>query len=312
MVRPPTIEPTPGSSPSAGRLAPPGYTSRLSRGGFNLAEAVAGLKARLRPDQPGRVLAVPLRSQLDGTVYAEANCGPASLAMVLEAYGLNLPTQELRALANRLQSTSGPDVGVWPEVLAQIASRYGLQVFGLDRQWTPADIRAAIGRNEPVVTVVKYRDLPTNAESIATTEHYVVIIGYQGDRFFYNDPAFSDEAGFGRPITEAELRRAWAGTARPGSAFAFRPGPGMQPIPELFPAAAPPTPEPTPEPAGPVQGPLPVPTEPESRPVSAATKVPPDAGGTNSWPGYLLAAQLGILYGAGVFWLGRKLSRRNR
>ncbi len=317
-VLPPTAEPGPVSSPSAGRLAPPGHTSRLSRGGSNLAEAIAGFKARLRPDQPGRVLAVPLRSQLDGTVYAEANCGPASLAMVLEAYGLNLPTQELRALANRLQGTSGPDVGVWPEILAQIASRYGLQAYGLGRQWTPEDIRAAIDRNEPVVTIVKYRDLPTNAGSIATTEHYIVIIGYQGDRFFYNDPAFFDEAGFGRPITEAELRRAWAGTARPGSAFAFGPGPGLQPIPELFPAAAPPTPEPIPQPAPPAQEappiptPEPVPAEAGSPLVSAAAEAPPDAGGTEPWSGYLLAAQLGILYGAGVLWLGRKLSRRGR
>lgn len=321
----PTSTPTPAPAAQAaatptvptGRLAPPGYTSRLSRGGADLSVAIDGLKARLRSGEPGRILAVPLRSQLDGTVYAEANCGPASLGMVLEAYGLNASTAELRALANRLQGTSAPDVGVWPEVLAQIAARYGLQARGLDRPWTPDDIRAAIDRNEPVVTVVKYRDLPTNAGSIATTEHYIVIIGYQGERFFYNDPAFFDEAGFGRPITEAQLRRAWAGTARPGLAFAFEPGPGMRPIPELFPAAASPTPEPSPQPAPPAQRavsgptPRPAPAEPEPILVSAAAAGTSAAAGGVPWHAYLLAGQLGVLYGAAVVWLGRKLSRRS-
>lgn len=329
----PTSTPTPAPPPPApttpaptaqaaatptvptGRLAPPGYTSRLSRGGADLSVAIDGLKARLRSGEPGRILAVPFRSQLDGTVYAEANCGPASLAMVLEAYGLDPSTADLRALANRRQGTSAPDVGVWPQVLAQIAARYGLQARGLDRPWTPDDIRAAIDRNEPVVTVVKYRDLPTNAGSIATTEHYIVIIGYQGERFFYNDPAFFDEAGFGRPITEAQLRRAWAGTARPGSAFAFEPGPGMRPIPELFPAPPSPTPEPSPQPAPPAQGAVsdptptpPAPAEPEAILVSAA-EVPAAAADGVPWHAYLLAGQLGVLYGAAVVWLGRKLSR---
>ncbi len=301
----------------AGRLAPPGYTSRLSWGKADLSNAIDSLKARLRSSEPGRILAVPLRSQLDGTIYAEANCGPASLAMVLEAHGLNLSTTELRALANHLQGTSGPNVGIWPEVLAQIAAQYGLQARGLDRPWTPNDIRAAIDRNEPVVTLVKYRDLPTNAGSIATTEHYIVIIGYQGDRFFYNDPAFFDETGFGRPITEAELQRAWAGTVRPGSAFTFEPGPGMRPIPELFPAAPSPRAEPSPKPAPPLQGAVSAPTpklplaEPQPILVSA-TEVPATAADGVPWHAYLLAGQLGMLYGAAVVWLGRKLSRRNR
>src|SRR4051812_3082741 len=40
-------------------------------------------------DGDGRVLSVPYRSQLDGTPYAQANCGPTALAMVLAYYGID-------------------------------------------------------------------------------------------------------------------------------------------------------------------------------------------------------------------------------
>ena len=47
------------------------------------------------------------RTQLDGSRYARSNCGPASLGMVLDAYGVQLSTLELRQLTHTLQ-------GNWP------------------------------------------------------------------------------------------------------------------------------------------------------------------------------------------------------
>lgn len=297
----------------APRLAPPGYASRLALPGFDLSAAGERLRTRFQPDQPGRVLAVPLRSQLDGTPYAGANCGPASLAMVLEAYGLTPSVPELRALANRFQGTAAPDVGVLPEVLARIASLYGLQVVGPGPEWTPDDVRAALDRREPVITVVKYRELPSNGRSIATTEHYIVVTGYQADRFFYNDPAFADESGFGRIITGSELRRAWAATAAPGTALSIAPGPGFRPVADLLGGDAPPAPAPTPEPSQPVPAAGPglaaVPTAVVSGVDIAGDPRPPEP---TPWYAYLVAVPPAAAYGAAVVWFARRLSRRNR
>ncbi len=314
----PTAPPAPPTPTAAGRLAPPGYASPLAGSGFDLSAGSARLRARFRLDEPGRVLAVPLRSQLDGTVYAEANCGPASLAMVLEAYGLRPTVPELRALANRLQGTTAPDTGVWPEVLARIAAAYGFQVTGPRPSWTPDEVRAALDRHEPVITIVKYRELPSNGASIATTDHYIVLTGYQGDRFFYNDPAFADEAGFGRVLTESELRRAWAGAAAPGIALAIGPGPGVPVIPDLLAAGIPVPPEPVPATAVPEPVPAAVPgapSDPTPLPtvlVAGATPADRAPEPAPPWYAFLAPAPAGLAYGAAVVWFGRKLSRRGR
>ena len=39
---------------------------------------------------------VPYRTQLDGSDFATANCGPTVLGMALESFGVNLPPTDLR------------------------------------------------------------------------------------------------------------------------------------------------------------------------------------------------------------------------
>ena len=51
---------------------------------------------------------VPYHSQLDGTPWAEANCGPTSLSMALEALGVKRSSAELRAQALDAQSHPSP------------------------------------------------------------------------------------------------------------------------------------------------------------------------------------------------------------
>ncbi|HEY3111735.1 MAG TPA: hypothetical protein VGL23_23465, partial [Chloroflexota bacterium] len=68
----------------------------------------------------GDVLAlpVPYRSQLDGNPYQAANCGPASIGMVLAAYGQLLPTMQVREYVNAVQNTEGEyDAGSFIESL---------------------------------------------------------------------------------------------------------------------------------------------------------------------------------------------------
>ena len=79
-----------------------------------------------------RALSVPYRSQLDGNPYQDADCGPASIGMVLAAYGRAIPTMEIREYVNEVQDTVGNhDAGSFIESLWDAAAHYGLEPSGL-------------------------------------------------------------------------------------------------------------------------------------------------------------------------------------
>ena len=55
---------------------------------------------------------VPHRTQFNNSFYAESNCGPTSLGMILEAYGLKeYKTDALRDEVNRIQGNTSPYEG---------------------------------------------------------------------------------------------------------------------------------------------------------------------------------------------------------
>ncbi len=181
-------------------------------------------------------LQVPYRSQLDGSIYAGANCGPASAGMILEYFGLKVETQELRTLANRIQGVYHPNTGVAIEVLESILELYGLT--GLDlkqgkalRRWSLDLVRDHLRAGHPVVPQLRYNLLPNREDYRDPDDHYVVLTGYYGDQFFYNDPIDKDGVGYDRVLSAEALLRAWANSSEPMAAFAvsgpsrtYRPG----------------------------------------------------------------------------------------
>ncbi len=180
------------------------------------------------------VLAVPGRSQFDGSPYETSNCGPTALAMVLAAYGVDVPPLSLRYRVNQLQGTSDPKDGVAIDRLAQVARQAGLRPVGLyanERyaRWTVDDVRAQIRTGYPVVTLVKYRSLPYVRGSSTQSDHYIVVAGLQGQGLLVNDPAMpaSDRL---IPLAAEELENAWAASSVPNQAVAIAPGAGR---PEL-------------------------------------------------------------------------------
>jgi Peptidase_C39 like family len=172
-------------------------------------------------------LGVPSRTQYDGTPYQAANCGPSALGMILEAYGLKLPTAELRDYANYLQGTYGYDDGIALDYLAEIGRRANLQPLGLYqtgggyRRWSVEDVRAAVRDGYPVIALVVYRLLPGNGGYGGNTNHYVVLDGLAGEDFLYNDSAFGGSGGRGLVISAEQLETAWATADIPQHAVAF-------------------------------------------------------------------------------------------
>lgn len=208
------------------------------------ALAALGLSVARAAGPEETILPVPHRSQVDGTIWSGSNCGPASLAMVLEAFGDRVSNVSLRERANQLLGVSSPRTGTKIEHLARITSERGLAVIGPMqgkeyRRWTIDEARAEIRDGRPLLVQVWLPLLPNHKRNPVPTDHYIVLVGAAGDGFVYNDPADSRGPGFRQKMTEEQLARAWRSSGAPYAAFSV--GPGAAGAPLLTP---PPAPEP--------------------------------------------------------------------
>jgi hypothetical protein len=176
-------------------------------------------------------LSVPFRTQKDGERFQGSNCGPAALAMVLEAFGMVYTNTELRWLTHTYQGTAGARGGTAIQHMARVGQDFGLNVIGpYDGQdfarWTIDDIRAELRAGRPVIPLVKYRLLPGHEESTVRFDHYIVIHGMDGDSFLYHDPAYeSPWEGAARWIDASQLRAAMAVSYPNQQAVSFDSGP---------------------------------------------------------------------------------------
>jgi hypothetical protein len=182
----------------------------------------------------GQVLHVPYRSQLDGSAYAQANCGPAALAMVLAYYGIDDSLWSLRVQAMQAQHSWVDDdggysdgYGVFVYNLAAVAESQGMRVDGLWlregnridrlRLWRAADLRRQIEAGRPVIVQVRFRLLPGNVSSRYVEDHFIVVQGFVGTDFVYSDPVSGSELSIG----ESELLRAMGAADNPYVGFAL-------------------------------------------------------------------------------------------
>jgi hypothetical protein len=180
---------------------------------------------------------VPYRTQLDGSDFASANCGPTVLGMALESFGVNLPPTQVReqVLDSENFSPTDNDAGSYIWALADVAIEHGLRAVGLYdnvdakelHRWTTDEVRDSLKRGQPVIVQVVYRGLPGREDSQYYGDHYVIVTGLVGDNFLYNDPIGGRVArevpGFDRVMTPAQLQRAMRASDTPyaNSAFAL-------------------------------------------------------------------------------------------
>jgi hypothetical protein len=169
----------------------------------------------------------PYRSPLDGAPYAEANCGPTAVGMVLEAFGISVPSRQLRAEALDAQHMFGNGVGTLITALSAVVERHGLSSFDLYAaggglyHWTLDDIRAHVQQGHPVVVQVRYRSLPGRGGVYYFGDHYIVITGVVPDGFLYNDPIDIDGLGWDRVMSGDRLRTAMDASDRRYAYSAF-------------------------------------------------------------------------------------------
>jgi len=107
-------------------------------------------------------LIVPFRTQKDGGPWQTSNCGPASLGMVLDGFGLvGQGTDDLRFRAHTYQGTVGMRTGTALEHIAHVAEDLGLTTYGLYdvggrfRSWSTEEIRIQVRLGRPVMPLVR-------------------------------------------------------------------------------------------------------------------------------------------------------------
>ncbi len=186
-------------------------------------------------------LGVPFRSQLDGGNFQYVNCGPASLTMVLAAFGLEVGPTQVRDYLNSLIDNYNTDMGTSLDALSRIAKQAGLTPMDLYsdsggyRNWSTDAVRWHVQQGHPVITLVKYRNLPGHTSSLSDFDHYIVITGLTPNGFIYNDGAFASTLGYGLEISDVELEYAWNNSSIPHHALALGLSPDQRSLtfPEL-------------------------------------------------------------------------------
>lgn len=103
------------------------------------------------------------------------------------------------------------------------------------RNWSTDAVRWHVQQGHPVITLVKYRNLPGHTSSVSEFDHYIVISGLTPNGFIYNDAAFATTLGYGLEISDVELEYAWDNSSIPHHALALGldPSSGALSFPEL-------------------------------------------------------------------------------
>lgn len=194
---------------------------------ISVPEASAPVAVEVAAPPTSFKIPVPFRTQLDGAVFQEANCGPAALAMVLQAFGMVQNNADLRWRSHTHQGTLHEDTGTALQFLARVGRDFGLNPIGLYEgkrfhQWSVSEIREQVAAGRPVIPLAHYRLLPGHETSMYDWDHYIVIYGVDGDRFLYHDPVYPTEGEqMSRWITAEQLAWAMKLTVEPYQAVAF-------------------------------------------------------------------------------------------
>jgi hypothetical protein len=178
-----------------------------------------------------RSLEPPYRTQLDDSIYARSDCGPAVLGMALADYGIDDDTLDLRRLTHTYQGTwPAVRVGTALQHVSHVAEDFGLSSFGLYdvndpdtfHQWNVDEIAGQLASGRLVIPLVRFGLLPGHESTGVRWGHYILLYAIDGDGFMYQDPAVRPiEDGRARWISRDQLDRAMAPVWPPRQAVAL-------------------------------------------------------------------------------------------
>jgi len=152
-------------------------------------------------------LDIPYRSQGDEDRSISGQiCSPTCVAMLMEYWGVNIPTSEIA----RLSYDEEYDLyGSWP-MAVQSASQYGfkgwIQIF---TGWKEVEKQLLLGR--PVIATICFNKGELKGSCVSSTEGHVILIrGFdKKGNPICNDPGWNDEKDGIVTYDKNQLARAW-------------------------------------------------------------------------------------------------------
>jgi hypothetical protein len=180
-------------------------------------------------DAPVFRLVVPFRTQKDGSRWQTSNCGPATLGMLLDGFGMmGQETDDLRLRAHTYQGTVGWRTGTGLDHVAHVGEDFGLGTHGLFtsdgslRSWSVEDVAAELRQGHPVMALVRLYLVPGYEGLAPRWGHYILLTGIAPGGFYFSDSLKTDPAaGTTGVISERQLQAAMGNSHIPGQAVAF-------------------------------------------------------------------------------------------
>jgi predicted double-glycine peptidase len=129
----------------------------------------------------------------------QGTCGPASLKIVLQYYGLSKSEKELARLSGTTQRLGTSEKG-----LLKAARQLGFQVFAKTES-SFQDIEKWLNRGVPVIVDWFTRGRKDYSDSDMADGHYSVVCGIDETYIYLQDP----EIGRIRKIEKNDFKRVW-------------------------------------------------------------------------------------------------------
>ncbi len=137
--------------------------------------------------------------------YSNSDCGPASLTMWLNYRHKSVTVDDVSRATGK---PKGYTFTVFAD-LDRAANFYGLDLVHYLGTLTLDLIRREIDAKRPVLALVHYPSLPERYSLTYALSHWILIMGYDGDTFFYHDPYWPTAVdGAAIPITSEQLTAA--------------------------------------------------------------------------------------------------------
>lgn len=126
-------------------------------------------------------------------------CGPASLKMVLEYWGVNKSEEEVAATCNR-----DPEIGTNDVVLKKAAESYGLKVE-IENDASFSSIQSWLNRRVPVIVNWFTGGRSDYDDQEVPDGHYSVVVGLDDTHIYLQDP----EIGRLRKLERDDFMKVW-------------------------------------------------------------------------------------------------------
>jgi uncharacterized protein YvpB len=163
---------------------------------------------------------IPYKSQYDPDANVFRNdCGPACLAMLLNAFGYSASTNVVYA-----KTGAKPNNYVSVAQLMRVALSYNVP-FDYYARWSLDQLLDAIHKGKGIVALVHYGAWSQINPGISTQNkfegpHFVVVVGADDDHIFINDPLWKEmrrSQGFRKAWTKNQFMEAWSRNQEDGN-----------------------------------------------------------------------------------------------